>query len=149
LTANLPGLSTDLRAVDVFSPSGDVTKSVLMVGGLGGVFKLKNPAKLNPKWAKLSSKLPKGGVVFDLHYDRTDNVVVASVLGRGAWTLSRPFGIPAPAVPEEHDESSTPEEDGHPAHDASAVTVVGETGPARFDVSGPIVPPVAAPPSGD
>ena len=31
-------------------------------------------------------------LVLDVHYDYTDNVLVAGTLGRGAWTLPDPFG---------------------------------------------------------
>src|SRR5262249_52431425 len=30
-------------------------------------------------------------LTLDLHYDYTDNVLLAGTLGRGAWTLSNPF----------------------------------------------------------
>ena len=41
-----------------------------------------------PKWRKLAKGLPKGAFVMDLHYDYTDNVLVAATFGRGAWTLT-------------------------------------------------------------
>ena len=37
-------------------------------------------------------------LVLDVHYDYTDNVLVAGTLGRGAWTLSQPFPLQDPAA---------------------------------------------------
>jgi hypothetical protein len=89
LTANLPKLSSSIRVVEIFNPIAAGDDTVLIAGGLGGVFQLKRPATAkSPKWSKLSSKLPPGCVVRDLHYDYTDNVLVAATLGRGAWTLT-------------------------------------------------------------
>src|SRR5262249_5219886 len=41
-------------------------------------------------WIRLGDGLPHVQV-FDLHYDYTDDVLLAGTLGRGAWTLSNPF----------------------------------------------------------
>jgi len=32
-----------------------------------------------------------GALALDLHYDYTDNVLLAGTLGRGAWPLANPF----------------------------------------------------------
>lgn len=42
-------------------------------------------------WSRLASELPHG-LVLDLRYNYKANVLVAGVLGRGAWTLSNYFG---------------------------------------------------------
>ncbi|MGU7784974.1 WD40/YVTN/BNR-like repeat-containing protein [Burkholderia sp. PU8-34] len=92
LTANLNALLQDARTIEIFSSDDpSITQKVLIVGGLGGVFQL--PGAGTPggsKWSRLSRKLPHG-LVLDLHYDYTDNVLVAGILGRGAWTLKRFF----------------------------------------------------------
>jgi hypothetical protein len=91
LTANLGDLSSDTGAMEIFNPGGTKDRSILIVGGLGGAFQLKAPlTTTKPKWKKLSSKLPRV-LVADLHYDYTNNVLVAGTLGRGAWTLTEAF----------------------------------------------------------
>jgi len=37
-------------------------------------------------WMRLGKALPNA-VVMDLHYDATDDLLLAGTLGRGAWTL--------------------------------------------------------------
>ncbi len=44
-------------------------------------------------WAQLGTGLPNVPV-FELEYDVTDNVLVAGTLGRGAWSLNAPTGLP-------------------------------------------------------
>jgi hypothetical protein len=46
-------------------------------------------------WFKLGHGLPNAPV-WDLDYDRTDDVLVAGTLGRGAWTLAKASGINVP-----------------------------------------------------
>ena len=50
-----------------------------------------HPDQPGATWTRLGENLPHVQV-FDLHYDYTDNVLVAGTLGRGAWTLTNPFG---------------------------------------------------------
>lgn len=87
LTANLPSLSSDIRAIEIVSLEGTPDNSVLLVGGLGGVFQMSNPGAPDASWTMLSSGLPHG-FVRDLHYDAPNDLVVAGLLGRGAWTLT-------------------------------------------------------------
>jgi len=41
-------------------------------------------------WKKIGDNLPNAPV-FDLWYDATDNVLAATLLGRGAWTWDLTF----------------------------------------------------------
>ncbi len=93
LTANLPTLSPDIRAVEVFGtdPNGRTTR--LLVGGQGGVFEMRRPGASGTTWTLLGSSLPRT-LVYDIHYDYTDQVLVAGTLGRGAWLLNNPFAQP-------------------------------------------------------
>lgn len=86
LTANLPTLLGQARTVEVVRPaSGGSTE--LIVGGLGGVFRLCAPGTPGALWSRLGSNLPHG-LVLDLRYNDKASVLVAGVLGRGAWTLT-------------------------------------------------------------
>jgi len=134
LTANLPTLSSQIRAIEIFSPAVTVEKKetmVLIAGGLGGAFQMRRPGAASPKWTVLSKGLPPG-LVFDLHYDYTDDVLVAGILGRGAWTLTSFY----------HDDGT----------DLVALQEVGSQ-PSGAEVGGfnltvPLMPPVALPPEG-
>lgn len=89
LTSNLPTLSSDVRVLTIFGSSSRLRDVVLMAGGLGGVVKMRRPAA-DRTWSALGRRLPRG-FVLDLHYDSTDDVVVAGILGRGVWTLPNAF----------------------------------------------------------
>lgn len=91
LTANLPALSNSIRTIEFVRPVARGKPTVLVAGGLGGIFQLRHPQTPGAQWKVLSTKLPHG-LVLDLHYDANDDVLVAGLLGRGAWTLSGFFG---------------------------------------------------------
>lgn len=79
LTGNL--VNSNLRTVEYLNlNAGDV----VLVGGDGGVFRMftRYPAK----WERLGENLPRA-VTYDLHYDSTDDVLLAGTLGRGAWII--------------------------------------------------------------
>jgi hypothetical protein len=86
LTGNLPALLGQARTVELFRPASG-GKTVLMVGGLGGVVQLQNPGTAGAAWTRLGDNLPHG-LVFDLRYDYKAKVLVAGILGRGVWTLT-------------------------------------------------------------
>lgn len=78
-TGNLANVN--LRTVEYLDlAAGDV----VLVGGDGGVFRMlaNNPAE----WTRLGENLPRA-VTYDLHYDPTDDVLLAGTLGRGAWII--------------------------------------------------------------
>jgi hypothetical protein len=100
LTANLPkilgqvivpGTSPDplARTIELFRPSLS-GRTVLLVGGRGGVFELCEPGTAGEVWHRLGSNLPHG-LVLDLRYNYKANVLIAGVFGRGAWTLTNFF----------------------------------------------------------
>ena len=93
LTSNLHDLTNDAhgRTIEIYSTSPSSSEDVLLVGNLGGVFAMFHPDQPGATWTRLGENLPHVQV-FDLHYDYTDNVLVAGTLGRGAWTLTNPFG---------------------------------------------------------
>src|SRR5205823_1221636 len=91
LTANLATLTTDVRSIEVFSPDTTGKKTVLLVGTLTGVFKMSRPGAAGTAWVPLGG-LPHA-LVDDLHYDYTNNKLVAGLLGRGAWLVNDPFGV--------------------------------------------------------
>jgi len=87
LTANLASLSSDIRTIEFVNLEATSPDPVLLVGGLGGVFQMPNPGAPDASWTVLSSGLPHG-FVRDLHYNAPNDLVVAGLLGRGAWTLT-------------------------------------------------------------
>ncbi len=104
LTANIATFTTSLRTVEVFSPAPSPLNTVLLVGGVGGVWQMRRPGAAGTAWTTLTGGLPKA-LVYDLHYDYTDNVLVAGTLGRGVWTLTSFFrggggvGLPSALPP--------------------------------------------------
>ncbi|HET7437467.1 MAG TPA: vWA domain-containing protein, partial [Thermoanaerobaculia bacterium] len=83
VTGNLLALNPgNIRSI-TFSTSNAAGR--VIVGTDRGVFSATGPA-FNV-WSVLGSGLPRVPV-FDLAYDAGDDLVVASSLGRGAWTLS-------------------------------------------------------------
>jgi hypothetical protein len=89
LTANLPSLTGMVTTLEVFSPDATIRNTVLIAGGFGA-FQLRRPAAAGGSWAPLSSALPNA-LVLDLHYNYSNNVLVAGTLGRGSWTLGSFF----------------------------------------------------------
>lgn len=80
----------DLRCVELFKSEEGM--SVLLVGGMGGVFRLRHadlgtPGGVTPwLWEEFGILLPNV-LVRDIHYDRTDDILIAGTWGRGAWTI--------------------------------------------------------------
>jgi hypothetical protein len=85
-TANLPSLPGQITTIEVFSPDASIRNAVLIAGGFG-IFQMRRPGAGGGSWTPLSSGFPNA-LVMDLHYDYTDDVLVAGTLGRGAWTLT-------------------------------------------------------------
>jgi hypothetical protein len=83
LTGNLNRFTTDLRAIAVLRIG---SKLVLTVGGQGGVYRTIDLGDASPTWSKFGINLPNAPVT-DLHYDVTNDVLLAGTLGRGAWTV--------------------------------------------------------------
>jgi hypothetical protein len=98
ITGNLLGLITPGGAAGTVLGSVALVKGqagqsdVLLVGGLGGVFRLTNPAGPTrdsppPTWTGFGQKMPNVFVTA-LQYDPGKNVLVAGTLGRGAWEIT-------------------------------------------------------------
>ena len=104
LTANIATFTNSIRTVEVFSPSPAPLNTVLVVGGAGGVWQMRRPGAAGTAWTTLTGGMPKA-LVYDLHYEYTDNVLVAGTLGRGVWTLTGFFrggggtGLPSALPP--------------------------------------------------
>jgi hypothetical protein len=96
LSRNLPTLLGEVRTIEVFRPTL-ASGTVLVVGGLGGAFQLRDPATASSAWSRLGSNLPHG-LVLDLRYNDKADVLIAGVLGRGAWTLKNALAGGAAAV---------------------------------------------------
>jgi hypothetical protein len=86
LTANLPNYVGQVRTIELINSSGYGRDTVLVVGGLAGVAQLHNPGTGTSIWSHLGTNLPHG-LVLDLRYNVANDVLVAGILGRGAWTL--------------------------------------------------------------
>jgi hypothetical protein len=87
LTANFLSLSSFIWTLEVFSPDATIRNTVLIAGGGDGIFQMRRPGAAGASWTAFSSGFPKA-LVQDLHYDYTNDVLVAGTLGRGSWTLS-------------------------------------------------------------
>lgn len=83
VTGNLLTLTPGTIRSVAFS-SADAAGSVI-VGSDNGVFFAPGPA-FNT-WAVLGTGLPRAPV-YDLEYDATDKILLAGLLGRGAWTIN-------------------------------------------------------------
>jgi len=98
LTADLASLSSDVRTIEVVRLEAS-KHTVLIVGGLGGVFQRKLATDRDGEdenegeddgWHTLGKGLPPA-FVRDLHYNSANDILVAGTLGRGAWTLPNSF----------------------------------------------------------
>jgi cysteine-rich repeat protein len=89
ITGNLStlNLGLPLHAIEfVRSPAGDA----IYVGGARGVFKM--PTATPGVWTEYGTGIPEADV-WDLGYDAADDLLVASTLGRGAWTVTDVAGV--------------------------------------------------------
>jgi hypothetical protein len=99
ITGNLPSLSADIRAIQV-PRSGNI-----VVAGQGGVFFAANEGA--SPWTPLAQGLPHA-LFWDLNYSSSDDVLVTSSIGRGAWTLAGHFTGVASAAPTASMQSAKP-----------------------------------------
>jgi hypothetical protein len=87
VTGNLASFSPGTLRTLAHVPSS----GALVVGADRGVF-IAYPGSGYTSWSRLGTGLPNAPV-FELEYDPTDQLLLAGLLGRGAWTLTP---IPAP-----------------------------------------------------
>lgn len=83
VTGNLMTLTPGTLRSVAFSTSN--TDGSVIAGGNNGVFIASGPTF--DVWSVAAPGLPRAPV-FDLDYDATDEVLVAGLLGRGAWSVS-------------------------------------------------------------
>lgn len=86
ITGDLAAQSAQYRSIEIVTTGGG---PVLMVGGAGGVYLTTGVSDENPRWEEIGFGLPNG-VVTDLHYDKTDNLLYAGTAGRGVWQIAAP-----------------------------------------------------------
>ncbi|MFN9738039.1 MAG: WD40/YVTN/BNR-like repeat-containing protein [Pseudomonadota bacterium] len=92
ITGNLvAGLSPGALRAMVFIPTAAV--DALVVGADRGVFIARGPSF--DAWSRLGTGLPNAPVQ-ELDYDLSDGVLVAGLLGRGAWIQRDPLGPTPP-----------------------------------------------------
>jgi hypothetical protein len=93
ITGNLSTLGPgDLRSIAYGSPAGRLPTDTadseyglgVVVGSDTGVFRASGPTFSN--WSRFGSGLP-AAPVFHLEYAAEDSILLAGLLGRGAWTL--------------------------------------------------------------
>jgi hypothetical protein len=87
--ASLSGLTGLVTTIEVFSPDATLANTVVIGGGFG-VFQLPATGTTWTRLTGLNDNLPPA-LVLDLHYDYSDSVLVAGMLGRGSWTIAGPF----------------------------------------------------------
>ncbi|MFM9962902.1 MAG: Calx-beta domain-containing protein [Planctomycetaceae bacterium] len=94
ITGNL--VNNDIRTLELITGAN----ATLLAGGNGGVFRM--PLATVGVWAELGRNLPEL-LVYDMDYDRADDVLVIGSLGRGAWlfanaSLGDQFANPVPGT---------------------------------------------------
>jgi hypothetical protein len=86
-SARLGALVTDLRTIELYTPTTAAGDDVILVGGLGGVFRTLNPQDgANAVWTEFGAGIPNA-LTKEVHYDATDDLLLAGTFGRGAWTI--------------------------------------------------------------
>jgi hypothetical protein len=110
LTANLAALTSKIGTIEVVARDATVKNTVLLAGGIG-VFQMRSPTGAG-QWQVVPAGSPvapfPNALVQDLRYDPADDVLVAALLGRGAWTLSGFFQGKTAAVPKPVPAAKTP-----------------------------------------
>lgn len=97
ITGDLGDLVTDVRDVELFTPTSAAGDDFVLVSGFGGVYRTLDPGS-NSVWTEFGGNLPNA-ICTDLLYDPVDDVLVAGTYGRGAWTIaSASTKIPVPGV---------------------------------------------------
>ena len=88
LTGNLGSLASGLRSVELFTPTAAAGDDVVLVGGLGGVFRTLDPqAGPVALWTKFGSNLPNA-IANDVQYDAANDLLVVGTHGRAAWRIT-------------------------------------------------------------
>jgi RTX calcium-binding nonapeptide repeat (4 copies) len=89
ITGNLDDLEgvTNLQTIEIFRSTAGLR--VILVGGRDGVYRTidSDTEGTGASWHEFGAGLPNAPVT-DIVFDPTDNRLVVSTLGRGAWTIS-------------------------------------------------------------
>jgi hypothetical protein len=91
ITGNLLQLTASVTTVEVVSPDPSGGREMPVVSAANGVFALDPNGNRTQSWSPLGVNLPHV-IVADLHFYPAENLLLAGTLGRGAWTLTDPFG---------------------------------------------------------
>jgi len=84
VTNNLTGLDLGELHTLAYRPADDGMNARIIIGTQRGVASATAPNFDN--WSQLGTGLPRAAI-YHLEYDSTDNLLLAGILGRGAWTL--------------------------------------------------------------
>jgi hypothetical protein len=100
LTANLGSVCSDVRTLEIYNPNAGLPGTgVLLAGGRGGVFRLLQTLS-GSNWSLYGDQenlttIPHlahvqipNVLVTSVHYDPTDDVLIAGTFGRGVWQVS-------------------------------------------------------------
>jgi hypothetical protein len=82
---NQLGFFRTVKIIQIPSSGSTQPHDVLLVGGVGGVYRLIDPNS-NTAWTKFGQGLPNVSIT-SLDYNEQDNLLVAGTLGRGVWTI--------------------------------------------------------------
>lgn len=83
ITGSLTGVVDTFRTIEIIQTAAG---KVLLAGAFGQVYQALNPGK-GAVWSAAGIGFPNVQVT-DLHYDPTDDILVAGTLGRGVWSMS-------------------------------------------------------------
>ncbi len=84
--ADVPVFWRDLSSLEFVPSGGPLGAAAVLVAGRGGVHAMYTAEE--SVWLAVNEGLPNAPAA-DLDYDATDDVLVVSTLGRGAWRLQR------------------------------------------------------------
>jgi hypothetical protein len=139
LTRNLSSLTDQVTTIEVASRGRGLGNTILIAGGFGA-FQLRNPTEGEVPWMEIipapSREIPNA-LVQDLHYDSTDDVLVAGTLGRGSWTVSRFFRGGSDAVAS----GATEGRMSASVNTAPVLNLPSDPRPAPAPVASPVPPP--------
>jgi hypothetical protein len=77
-----------LQSVSVVSLTGTPGDEVVLVGGLQGVFRNRNPADgVNSRWSEYGAGLPNAVVQDQRYYGGASDRLITGTFGRGAWSV--------------------------------------------------------------
>ena len=79
-----------LNSITVVDPDGTPANTAVVVAGLPGVAALRDPGAAGSTWSRLGTGLPNV-LSYDVRYDARANLLSLGTVGRGVWSLPKPF----------------------------------------------------------